>query len=126
MSIDVFGRKLTQSDGSRGPSGIGFKLTDDGQFDLENKRLCLVADAADLQDVVNVQVLRKVLSDELGKFFEIVKAQKKEVDEISSSTKLIFEDIEKKLKNINKNISKLSTKIETVEQELSRLKRNGE
>lgn len=123
MSIDVFGRKLTQNDGSRGPPGTGFKLTDDGQFDLENKRLCLVADAADLQDAVNLQVLRQVVDKELEKVFKIVEAQKKEVAEISSSTKLIIEDIERKLKNISESVSKLSKKKDTVEP--SRLKRNG-
>ena len=45
MSVDVFGRKLEQRSGggSRDPPGVGYKLTADGQYDADNKRLCNVA-----------------------------------------------------------------------------------
>ena len=40
MSVDVFGCKLEQrSRGSRGPPDVGYKLTADGQYDADNKRL---------------------------------------------------------------------------------------
>lgn len=123
MSIDVFGRQLTHNDATRGPPGLGFKLTNDGHFDIENRRLCVVADAADLQDAVNVKVLRKFVSDELDKIFKIVNAQRLEVHEISSNNQLIYTDLEQKLNNIEKNISALSVKFQNIEQEISQLKK---
>ncbi|KAG7196338.1 hypothetical protein KM043_000005 [Ampulex compressa] len=128
MSIDLFGRQLksVSSDTTRGPPGLGFKLTSDGHFDLENKRLCIVADATDLQDAVNVKVLRKVVSDELENFFTIINAQKREIDEISSNNQLIYTDIEQKLLSINKNISTLSLQVDAIEKELLSVKKNGE
>ena len=36
-SVDVFGGQLTKSvGGSRGPPGEGFKITLDGQYDMDN------------------------------------------------------------------------------------------
>lgn len=41
MSIDKFGRTLhtTRIRAARGPPGVGYKLTADGDYDIENKRL---------------------------------------------------------------------------------------
>ena len=38
--------------GPRGPAGAGFKLTSDGNFDLENKKLTNVADATSSNEAV--------------------------------------------------------------------------
>lgn len=60
MPIDKFGRSQLIVGGVKakllqGPTGIGFKLTGDKQnFDLENKKLCNVADPSDSQDVVTL------------------------------------------------------------------------
>lgn len=42
--------KDSSSSGERGLSGIGFKLTDDGNYDMENKELTNVKNAIDLYD----------------------------------------------------------------------------
>ena len=59
MSVDVFGRKLEQRSGggSRGPPGVGYKLTADGQYDADNKRLYNVAPSKQLNDAVNLDAL---------------------------------------------------------------------
>ena len=41
-----------------GPPGIGFKLTDDGNYNIDGKRLTNVADSTDDNDVVNLKVLK--------------------------------------------------------------------
>ena len=47
MSIDIFGRIFRQAGNSNlGPPGIGFKVTNAGNFDPDGKRLCNVAEAA--------------------------------------------------------------------------------
>ena len=45
--------------GLAGRDGIGFKLTDNGNFDIDGKQLTDVADSIDYGDVVNLKVLKK-------------------------------------------------------------------
>ena len=45
--------------GDPGLPGVGFKLTDDGNFDLDEKRLTDVADSIDEGDAVNLKVLKE-------------------------------------------------------------------
>ena len=59
MSIDVFGRNLGKTKGSRGPPGAGFKVTTNGHYDMENKKLCHVTEPQQPSDVVNLEILRK-------------------------------------------------------------------
>lgn len=47
MSLDVFGRALSAS---KGPPGIGFNLTEDGDFDVQKKRITNVAPPLDYHD----------------------------------------------------------------------------
>lgn len=54
--IDKFGRRQQPSEGfaiKRGLPGVGFKLTDDGNFDVERKRITNVNDPIDDNDVTN-------------------------------------------------------------------------
>jgi len=65
MSVDVFGRQLHPLKGIvRGPPGEGFRLTPEGHFDMENKRLCQVAHPLEFQDAVNLDYLQDVLQTE--------------------------------------------------------------
>ena len=36
----------------RGPPGVGFKLTQDGNYDMENKKLTKVAEGTDNSDAI--------------------------------------------------------------------------
>ena len=46
MSIDILGRHSKQAgNSSRGPPGIRFMVTSEGNFDKDGKRLCNVAKA---------------------------------------------------------------------------------
>lgn len=58
MSIDKFGRRKRGAKATPGPKGVGFKLTPDGQYDMEDKRLVNVADPVQDKDAVNVKTLR--------------------------------------------------------------------
>ena len=57
MSVDVFGRNLGKTEGGRGPPGVGLKVTTDGHYDIENKKLCNVANPQQPNDVVNLETL---------------------------------------------------------------------
>lgn len=65
MSVDVFGRKLDKKEGVRGPPGIGYKITEEGNFDCDNKRICNVAHPQDLNDAVNMDFFCRLLDAEL-------------------------------------------------------------
>ena len=43
----------------RGLPGVGFKLTDDGDYDIDGKRLTNVADSIDDSDAVSLKVLKE-------------------------------------------------------------------
>lgn len=69
MSVDVFGRNLKREEGaSRGPPGIGYKMTATGQYDIEKKRLCNVADPQDSNDAVNLATLQRTSEADIEKF----------------------------------------------------------
>ena len=55
--------KYTENDcnvkGLAGRDGIGFKLTDDGNYDIDGKRLTNIADSIDDSDAVSLQVLKE-------------------------------------------------------------------
>jgi hypothetical protein len=72
MSVDIFGRSSSTNKKIilKGPPGVGFSLTDSGNFDIEHKRLCNVGEPVDSQDAVNLKEFleyKKVIEIELNK-----------------------------------------------------------
>ena len=43
----------------RGPTGEGFRLTDEGDYDIDNKRLCNVGNAVSEEDAVSFKILKE-------------------------------------------------------------------
>ena len=65
-SVDVFGRQLTKSVGrSRAPPGKGFKITLDGQYDMDNRRLYNLADPTSDSDAVSMRVMQSTVQQEV-------------------------------------------------------------
>ena len=56
MSVDKFGRTSAE-EGSRGPPGEGFSLTEDGNYDIQGKALRNVASPAQRGDAVNLDFI---------------------------------------------------------------------
>ena len=46
-------------EGPQGQPGVGFKLTDDGNYDIDGKRLTNLADSTDDNDAVSLKVLKE-------------------------------------------------------------------
>lgn len=62
MSIDIFGRQLVSGGSAiRGPPGIGFKITANNQYDMDNKQLCNVGDAQQPNDAVSLKIVQATL-----------------------------------------------------------------
>lgn len=100
MSVDVFGRQLIrEKEVHRGPRGIGFSVTTSGDFDIENKLLCNVAEAKSDLDAVNLKHVKQLMI-EFGK--ELKKDIKNSlIDEIKTSLKAELEtDITENTANI--------------------------
>ena len=60
--LNNFEKYVNNDSNVRGPAGrdgIGFKLTDDGNYDIDGKRLTNLADSTDDSDAVNLKVLKE-------------------------------------------------------------------
>lgn len=67
-SVDVFGRYLQKSKQSvRGPPGLGFKRTIDGDYDIENKRLCNIAEPVENTDAATLISVHQIIKDQRSK-----------------------------------------------------------
>ena len=83
MSVDVFGRNLGNIEGSRGPPGIGFKVTADGHYDMENKKICNVAEPQQPSDVVNLETLRNIIKIEIRGIIDITTRLSTNLDDLN-------------------------------------------
>ena len=105
MSIDVFGRTLKNKSGSaaaKGPPAIGYKLTDDGDYDVGYKRLCHVAEAKEPLDAVNLTTLQKQ--------FEKLSQAIKNIDiKLFEKLSQAVENIDKKLIDLEKKYGERKT-----------------
>jgi len=64
-ALDKFGRQKFSEKGRavRGPPGIGFKLNDQGQYDLEGKSLTNVASPINPKDAANQEYVDKIMRE---------------------------------------------------------------
>lgn len=116
MSIDVFGRHLGSSKVARGPPGIGFNLTKSGDFDLEKKRLCNVADPIDKNDAINLITWEAFVSEDLEPRLKNIEQQ------IASIGKNFEEDVNKRLeakKKASKRPGIIDSRLKLIEQKLN-------
>ena len=113
MSIDVFGRRLNnKTAATRGPPGIGYKLTNDGQFDLENKRICNVAPANELNDAVNLDTLQRIVRGEIHGVTDITSRIRIELDNLQTVIDVHRHEIDTKIAQIMVEISDLKETVE--------------
>ena len=83
MSVDVFGRNLERVGGSRGPLGVGFKVTSDGQYDIDNKRLCNVAEPNQSgDDAINLGILQRIIKMEIRSLYEVTAKLRADLDNL--------------------------------------------
>ena len=106
MSIDVFGRTLKNKSGSpaKSPPGIWYKITDDGDYDVDYKRLCHVAEAKEPLDAVNLTTLQMQF-EKLSQAIENI--DKKLFEKLSQA----IENIDKKLINLEKKYGERKTTV---------------
>lgn len=106
MSVDVFGRQLGKSKTrvglyARGPAGDGFKLTHEGQYDMNYKRLCNIADAIKPNDAISMKIMKSNLDEVLHTIHTNLNILKNHIDRQG----VIIE-------SLNSQIQKISTEFE--------------
>ena len=123
MSLDVFGRNLEGTQVSRGPPGLGFNFSPDGNFDMENKRLCNVGEPIDLNDAVSMQTLKSVLQTEMNylasKLVVISEAIEKYQEQIESFRSDIDNKVQYLYKESDRNISAINYIINELNKQLN-------
>lgn len=106
MSVDVFGRSLPDTVNRellKGPPGIGFSLNEAGNFDIEKKRLCNVANAVEKRDAVNLSDLET----KIGQTDKIIKGFEEKVKKFRETLKKILEDFSISIEENKNNITHL-------------------
>lgn len=98
MNVDVFGRRLGKVDSHHKEylPGIAYKLTQDGQLDIENKRICNLANASDSLDAVNLKTLINYTKTIEKTFQEQLKKLKSELDDLKSFQLKLDNEVQKK------------------------------
>jgi uncharacterized protein (DUF342 family) len=103
MSVDVFGRNLKQSEGaSRGPPGNGYKFTQDGQYDVDEKRLCNVADPQSARDAVNLRTMLHTVEMEMQRMTSAISELRNDLNnynEVLNFQRTIHEENKRLIEN---------------------------
>ncbi|KAH0539817.1 hypothetical protein KQX54_014844 [Cotesia glomerata] len=100
--------------GIPGAPGVGFKLTSDGQFDLDGKRLCNVSKAIAENDVVTLSCMRSSVNLELDILKRAINNNKKRIADLESLENIIH-DLEARVEASNNIINNQKIKINKLE-----------
>lgn len=107
MSVDVFGRTLVRAkEVHKGPPGIGFILTKEGDFDIKKRRLCNVASALEPFDAVNLENLKSI------------KVNLKSTEESLKFLEENFKILEEKIKKLAEGLFHVEKELATIIEEL--------
>lgn len=106
MSVDVFGRQLEKNAGAsdRGPPGIGFKVTADGNYDIDNKRLCNVLDPVNQNDAATLNVVQSLVHSEIHTVYQVTTALRGDIDDANVMIETLGFNVGEDLKNLRIDI----------------------
>lgn len=122
MSVDVFGRNLKVSEGTnKGPPGIGYKFTQDGQYDVDEKRLCNVADPQSSRDAVNLSTMLHTVEMEIQRMTNTILELRNDLNnynEVLNFQRTIHEEnkrlIENEIKTWNAKLDRQNKEIRII------------
>lgn len=103
MSLDKFGRyKSGVGSGNltKGPKGDGFRFTKEGNYDINNKKLCNVAKATEPTDGINYENL----NTEIDKIKQYVLDLENKLDKIDTDMKTFIQETKTIVVGINRKI----------------------
>lgn len=122
MSVDVFGRTLKKIEVTRGPRGIGYKLTENGHFDAEGKRLCNLSVPLEPNDSVDLQTLKNLIGSEVKSLYDITKRLQSDVDDLNT----LLNSYKSEIKDaVQKKVAELTLVVEDHATVLEDLRESG-
>lgn len=108
-TIDKFGRRKSSGKIIRGPAGIGYKLSADGHFDIQNKRLKNVGEPKHVKDGVT----RSYVDEHIETLFQKI------VRFVQESNSIAQKNVDKRIVEINKfneeKLHALSARVDKLE-----------
>ena len=101
MSVDVFGRHFKRGVKSTiGPPGVGFKMTADGQYNIDGKRLCNVSEAEDQSDAVNLSIVHRIILHETNAVYQVIASLRTEVVNNNMMIEVLEGSMNRNVKNL--------------------------
>jgi len=125
-SVDIFGRQLSnkrkysiggKSDGDamRGPPGEGFKFTEDGNYDIAEKKLCHIADAQDMNDAVSKKVALSMIKNETNNLLRIMQEDSEKYNtEVISKLTIKVNTLQESVEKSRHKLDELSTEVASI------------
>ena len=96
----MFGRRLTKSvGGSCGPPGEGFKITFHGQYDMDNRMLCNLADPTSDSDAVSMRVMQIIVQQKVRLTYAVNSSLRNDVNDTSVMIQTLQSQFQESLKN---------------------------
>ena len=85
---------------SRGPPGVSFEVTSDGNYDIDKKKFCNVQDAEELHDAVNLRLVQQIIQNEVRTHYQVTLSMSNEIDNNNIMLRILEESINEKIKNL--------------------------
>lgn len=111
MSLDVFGRALSASNG---PPGIGFNLTDNGDFDVQKKRITNVAPPQEYHDCTPYGTL-------IGFYSKYIQNDIAQLDKSLATIKRGNDDITASLSKLEETVNRIQSTFKTYQDYIDNL-----
>ena len=92
MNVDVFGH-------SPPPPGVGFQVTSDGNYNIDNKRLSNIQDAEKQQDAVNLRLVQRIVKNEVQILFQVTSSLRSSIDDLNIFIQVIEDKVNEKIRN---------------------------
>ncbi|KAG7196328.1 hypothetical protein KM043_000020, partial [Ampulex compressa] len=97
--------------GSRGPPGVGYKITTDGQYNVDDKRLCNTADPKESKDAVNLDTVKRMIKLEVDGIIAITTRLQQKLDELDTQVDLHRDDLDKQILTISGDITSIKGRL---------------
>lgn len=107
MSLDVFGRSFKKTKNQvRGLPGIGFKVTSDGHFDIEHKKICNLSEASDEGDATNYSLVKKLINIEVNEIYKVLDSLRSDTQANNIKITKLEDSVIKYLSNLKAGIKR--------------------
>lgn len=120
---DDYSNNQIFSRGTKGDPGIGFKLTSDGNYNIENKRLCNTQDPEEDSDVCTKGYVSNIIKSYENKIQEVDNKNYSETSKLNAALITKFNENNLKIKEFSDNTERfINLKYNTLNKKLENTK----